>query len=92
MTDPYETSDEGKTEDELRAESIKRLTERMAAEIVRSGISLDDESQLTMMLCDRGWQPMWIANLIESAIELARSALRVADAYGLQISDRRVLH
>jgi hypothetical protein len=78
--------------DKEREEIFASLADRMAADMLRSGISLDDEAMLLMMLCDRGWKPLWIANLMPLAMNAARQALSVAKTYGLQISDREVWH
>ncbi|MCA3572323.1 MAG: hypothetical protein IOC86_00285 [Aestuariivirga sp.] len=69
---------------------IEDLAEQMAAVILRSGVSLDEEDVLTMLLCDMGYPASWIANLMPPAIQIARTALTIAEALEIRTSDREV--
>ena len=80
------------SDDEERASSIEKLTDQMAADMLRTGIPLDAEIGLSLALCDRGWDALQVVNLFPHALATARRAMVVADKYGLQISDREVLH
>jgi hypothetical protein len=80
------------SDEDERADAIEKLTDRMAADMLRSGIPLDAEIGLSLALCDRGWDALQVVNLFPYALVAARRAMAVAETYSLQISDREFLH